>query len=533
MVLATILPVGRTTFIDANNVPLVGGSVYMYYPNTTSFKTTWQDAHQNTSNSQPITLDGNGSCLLYGVGQYTQEVRDINGNLIWNALTTSTSTNSTEIDVSTYGAIPDCIKVSDIVCTSGQTTATSASALFTQSAKGKTIKIYDVANNVYVFLGTIASVTNSSTIVLSGNAAASTVSGNAIAYWGTDNASAINTALTAAAAIIQQDYGQINIPSGTGYAKVTFPVLPGVGSGYLFASTLTSTRNVLWSADAMLFSAVGNGGNDRTWAITCAAGIQIDRLIMEVGGGMGVSNGTIGIQNSSFINQFQIWNVGTNFNGGLSPTGQTCLQLIGYDYTITKYWSKGGNLGIYLNVVGDVRINLPEIIGANTAIAIGTSENIQINKFTFDTCSGVGISIDGCHQVYADGIAFSVNNVGLTYAVAVGRFNTSFVNRNIQINLNAQRCGGILAFIDYCQDSKFDLLGSNSANNSGGGVDITYMVQYGINNVGMLRTDAIRDNTTGGHTINNYTGTAFGTYADYYNNGGTFTQHFIGTFTNP
>lgn len=534
MTLATILPVGRTTFVDANNVPLVGGSIYMYYPNTTSFKTTWQDALQTTPNSNPIILDGNGSCLLYGIGQYTQEVFDASNNLIWTALTTSTSGNVTEIDVTNYGAVADAVTVSDIVCTNNSPNVSSASANFTTSAKaGQKIKIYDVANNVYVFLGSISQVVNNTTLLLSGNASASTVSGNAIAYWGTDNATAINSALTAAAATIQQNYTGVNTPSGTGYATVKFPVVSGIGSGYLFASTLVTTRNVLWSGPAMLFSAVGNGASDRTWAITCTGGIQIDRIIMEVGGGMGIQNGTIGQQSSSFITQLQIWNAGTNFNGGLAPASQIALELNGNDYTITKYWSKGGNIAIWMNQVSDMRMSLPEIIGAASAIVAAGCENCQINKFTFDTCSFAGFTIDGCHNFFADGNTFSVNNTGLTYAIALGLNDHTNINKNIRIGLNAQRCGGILAYIDYTQDSTFDLLGSNSSNYSGGGVPITYMVQYGTHNVGMLRTDAVRDNVTAGHTINNYTGTSFGTYADYYNNSGTFTQHFIGTFTNP
>lgn len=87
MTIATILPEARTVFLDTNNIPLVGGQVFMYVPNTTTPKTTWQDAAGATPNSNPIILDGQGSCLLYGSGQYSQTLKDASGNLIWTGLT--------------------------------------------------------------------------------------------------------------------------------------------------------------------------------------------------------------------------------------------------------------------------------------------------------------------------------------------------------------------------------------------------------------------------------------------------------------
>lgn len=87
MVIATLLPNGRQTFYDQNGVPLVGGSVYFYIPNTSTPKNTWQDTGEITLNSNPVILDSLGSALIYGSGQYRQLVRDVNGNIIWDALT--------------------------------------------------------------------------------------------------------------------------------------------------------------------------------------------------------------------------------------------------------------------------------------------------------------------------------------------------------------------------------------------------------------------------------------------------------------
>ena len=90
MTTATILPTGRTVFLDASNVPLAGGSVYFYVPNTTTPKSTWQDAGEINLNSNPVILDANGSALIYGSGQYTMSVFDNLGNLVYTALTQDT-----------------------------------------------------------------------------------------------------------------------------------------------------------------------------------------------------------------------------------------------------------------------------------------------------------------------------------------------------------------------------------------------------------------------------------------------------------
>ena len=88
MTVATILPNARTVFVDANSNPISGGSVYFYVPpNTTTLKTTWQDASGTIPNTNPVILDGDGSALIYGSGQYLQEVYDANDNLVWSGLT--------------------------------------------------------------------------------------------------------------------------------------------------------------------------------------------------------------------------------------------------------------------------------------------------------------------------------------------------------------------------------------------------------------------------------------------------------------
>lgn len=88
---ATLLPNAETQFFDNNGKPLAGGSVYFYIPNTTTFKSTWQDSAQTVLNTNPVILDGGGRAIIWGSGIYRQQVYDVHGNLIWDQLTEDTS----------------------------------------------------------------------------------------------------------------------------------------------------------------------------------------------------------------------------------------------------------------------------------------------------------------------------------------------------------------------------------------------------------------------------------------------------------
>src|SRR5216684_354886 len=91
---ASILPPAKTTFFDSNGNPLTSGTVESYIPSTTTNKTTWQDAAETIPNLNPLTLDAAGRTLLLGSGSYRQVVKDRDGNLIWDQVTSSTGSGS-------------------------------------------------------------------------------------------------------------------------------------------------------------------------------------------------------------------------------------------------------------------------------------------------------------------------------------------------------------------------------------------------------------------------------------------------------
>jgi hypothetical protein len=89
-----ILPNGRQQFVNSNGQPLAGGFVYYYIPSTTTFKNTYQDDGGVNLNTNPIVLDANGQCIAYGQGSYRQQVKDVNGNLIWDVQVDAPATQS-------------------------------------------------------------------------------------------------------------------------------------------------------------------------------------------------------------------------------------------------------------------------------------------------------------------------------------------------------------------------------------------------------------------------------------------------------
>lgn len=92
--MATLLPNGKQTFIDANGDPLSGGSVTFYVPGTSTYKNTWQDSGQTIINTNPVILDSAGRAMIYGSGAYRQVVKDANGTTIWDQVTADTSSAS-------------------------------------------------------------------------------------------------------------------------------------------------------------------------------------------------------------------------------------------------------------------------------------------------------------------------------------------------------------------------------------------------------------------------------------------------------
>lgn len=82
------LPPGKQTFLDPlTGEPMVGGLVYHWIPGTDTPKDTWEDEAQTSLNTNPIVLDGNGQCTIWGDGLYRQKLTSATGVEKWDQVT--------------------------------------------------------------------------------------------------------------------------------------------------------------------------------------------------------------------------------------------------------------------------------------------------------------------------------------------------------------------------------------------------------------------------------------------------------------
>ncbi|MDB5531592.1 MAG: hypothetical protein JWR51_4695 [Devosia sp.] len=89
--MATLLPTPEIFICDANGNPLESGTITTLIPGTNTSKATYQDADQLILNSNPIVLDSAGRAIIYGSGSYRWIIRDSAGNLVYDQLTSDTS----------------------------------------------------------------------------------------------------------------------------------------------------------------------------------------------------------------------------------------------------------------------------------------------------------------------------------------------------------------------------------------------------------------------------------------------------------
>lgn len=86
--MSVFIPPGKQQFFNpATGAPLAFGKVYHYIPSTSTPKDTWADEGLTSLNTNPITLDANGVCIIWGNGLYRQRLLDAALNEIWDQVT--------------------------------------------------------------------------------------------------------------------------------------------------------------------------------------------------------------------------------------------------------------------------------------------------------------------------------------------------------------------------------------------------------------------------------------------------------------
>ncbi len=208
---AGLMPNAVQQFFDNNGNPLSAGTVTTYIAGTSTLKTTWRDSAETIPNTNPIVLDAGGKAIIYGDGNYRQLVKDRNGNIVWDAVTSAFGTGSAsqigdgtavgtvlpwsgliaptryafaygqELSRVTYSRLYSAITLATVVNCANSSNILTAISDTTQIAIGSPVEVSCVA------AGTTVTAKTASTVTVSNNASV-TVSANAIFYpWGNGN----------------------------------------------------------------------------------------------------------------------------------------------------------------------------------------------------------------------------------------------------------------------------------------------------------------------------------------------------------
>jgi hypothetical protein len=115
----TLLPTPELQFIDANGVPYASGTLALYVPGTTTPKNSWIDWQGTVLNTNPITLDAAGRCIVWGDGDYRCILNDAAGNLIFDQISTTlvSGVMVPVVSAPTLQAARDAMGITDAIAT--------------------------------------------------------------------------------------------------------------------------------------------------------------------------------------------------------------------------------------------------------------------------------------------------------------------------------------------------------------------------------------------------------------------------------
>lgn len=148
--MTTLLPNGKQQFCDAAGVSLALGSVGFYVPGTLSPKVTWKDSLQSAMNANPVPLDIGGYAVIFGNGDYRQIVKDVNGNTIWDQLTSAplVAGDTAAIVASAVAAASTATAAQAAAAAASALTASNASAAAALAAATAGVYVNAAASNV-------------------------------------------------------------------------------------------------------------------------------------------------------------------------------------------------------------------------------------------------------------------------------------------------------------------------------------------------------------------------------------------------
>jgi hypothetical protein len=384
------------------------------------------------------------------------------------------------------------------------TVTTSTAGSFNTSMIGK--KAVCFSESAKGSLRTVASVTDSQTLVLDGDSGITLpVGGFGFVIVGTDDTRALQAAIDAAAAsyrISTYAHAGVNVQRGAAGPVVLLP--SGVDGNYtLITSGITIPAGVVFDGEGTIFASLTDLYAP---AITVAPYGGIRRLLMDCNDGSGIEVGTIGETAHCFLETVRLWRVGTSYDAA----AQFGIRLHGWDHGLGQVWIKGGNKAVDIVQASDVHCDHLFSIGAAVGIAIAGGEQIRFDSVLWDTANYVPLMIDTSNNVFVKGRAF-INNDGSpgtvnAYGALIGEYTSSPRNRGIEVDLALQNTGGHGVKISNTEDCKITLTCSDAALFTGGTTPLDTAVEYGSNNAGFLDITLIKS-----AAITASTGTPYGT----------------------
>lgn len=85
--MTSLIPSPVLQFCDGNGKPFAGGFIAVYEPGTFNPLSTYVESTGAVPNSNPVILDADGRCVMYGRGRLRLILSDSAGNLIWDGET--------------------------------------------------------------------------------------------------------------------------------------------------------------------------------------------------------------------------------------------------------------------------------------------------------------------------------------------------------------------------------------------------------------------------------------------------------------
>lgn len=399
---AAILPNAETQFFNSNGAPIAGGTVTTYVPNTTTPKTSWQDAFESIPNANPVVLDSAGRAFIFGQGAYREIVKDSGGNLIWDSYTFAPGTGN----VSGNSAL-DTAPVGTVVGFSGFTLPTNWQLAFGQT----------LSRSSFAALETALTISTSSGNCVSGS---TTVSGfsdtSQMAVGEAVEASCLSSGTTVAA-ILSSSQIQTSI-AATASTTTTVTVFPwGNGNGSTTFNVPDLRGRVMAGADAM-------------------GGSAASRLTSTFYGASASAPAVAGGAQDQTLPQTQTTNVATTGATSINGLTNTTTNVTTIPPTSTinyiiKVAANSSGLGGVTSIGG-----LFGDFTCGTSLTCSTIASVNTIN-----CAIATSSVVGC--VKPDGTTITVNGAGVIMALGTSQANSIGVgattvsggtNGNIEFN---------------------------------------------------------------------------------------------------